>query len=309
MKAKELKKNIKLQDIIAFLGYDVIDVLGSISRVYVMHLKPSESVDEYTLDWINPTKANKQAIAENSKARVILVDKDIQYTESIRSQRKILIVVENPKLALLSIGNHFFVEKIEPGIHKTATIHAKADIGVNFHAGANVVVGNCTIGHDVTLHPNVVVHDGVVIGNHVTVKPMSVLGFEGFGYERDTNNNLVKFPQLGGLIINDHVDIGSGCCIDKGSLSDTIIGYNSKINSFSRIGHNVKIGKNVIIGGHVHVTGSTIIEDDVWVAPGVCFRGHQIVGKGSTLGIGAIVTKDVPPYETWVGNPARKTPK
>jgi UDP-3-O-[3-hydroxymyristoyl] glucosamine N-acyltransferase len=304
-----MKKKIALQEIIEFLGNEVIDVLGDIKGVFIRHLKPSESVDEDTLDWINPAKADKQMIAENSKARVMLTGNDIKYTKAMRQRQKIAIIVENPKLAILKIGNHFFVKKRTPGIHKSATIHPEAKFGDNFFAGANVVVGNCFIGHDVTLHPNVVIHDGVIIGNHVTVKPGAILGFDGFGYERDENSNLVKFPQLGKLVIHDHVDIGSGCCIDRGSLSHTIIGFNSKINNLCRIAHNVKIGKNVILAGNVNVSGSTVIEDDVWVAPGVCFRGHQRIGKGSTLGIGAIVIKDVPPHETWVGNPARKMEK
>ena len=304
-----MNKQIALQEILDFLCSDIIKVFGNLKGVYISHLKPSEAVDEDTLDWTNSINPDKQAIAENSKAKVILADEAVQYTSLIASQCKTLIIVKNPKMSLLKIGNHFFADRLSPGIHDSAVIHPLAEIGNNFYAGANVSVGNCKIGNNVNLHPNVVINDRVIIGNHVTIKPGAVLGFDGFGYERGENNNLIKFPQLGGLIIRDHVDIGSGCCIDKGSLSDTVIGFNSKINNLCRIAHNVVIGKNVVLAGHVNISGSTIIEDDVWVAPCVCLRGHQTIGRGATLGMGAVVTKDVPPGETWVGNPAKKMEK
>ncbi|HBN26920.1 MAG TPA: UDP-3-O-(3-hydroxymyristoyl)glucosamine N-acyltransferase, partial [Desulfobacteraceae bacterium] len=224
-------------------------------------------------------------------------------------QCKTLILVENPKLCLLKIGNRFFVDKITPGIHGSAVIHPLAETGKNLYAGANASIGKCILGDNVTIHPNLIIHDHVIIGNHVTIKSGAVLGFDGFGYERDKCNNLVKFPQLGRLIIHDHVDIGANVCIDKGSLSDTIIGFNSKINNLCHIAHNVVVGKNVVITGHVNISGSTTIEDDVWIAPHVTFRGHQKIGKGATLGMGAVVIKDVPPGETWIGNPAKKMEK
>lgn len=305
----KMNKQIALQEIIDFLGSDVIQVFGNLKDVYVKHLRPSETVDEDTLDWVNSIRPDKQIIAEKSKAKVIIADMGVRYTSPIASQSKTLILVENPKLCLLKIGNRFFVDKIKPGIHGSAVIHPLAEIGKNLHAGANVLIGECILGDEVTIYPNVVIHDYVIIGDRVTIKSSAVLGFDGFGYERDKCNNLVKFPQLGRLIIHDHVDIGANTCIDKGSLSDTIIGFNSKINNLCHIAHNVVVGKNVVITGHVNISGSTTIEDDVWIAPHVSLRGHQKIGKGATLGMGAVVTKDVPPGETWVGNPAKKIKK
>jgi len=304
-----MSKTVPITELLRFLGDEVISVQGNPDQVFINNLRASELIDENSLDWVNPIRKDNQTIAENSKARVILCGIGVTYTEKMASQGKVLIVVQNPKLALLKIGNHFFVETTTPEVHKTAVIHPQAFIGKSFYAGANVTVGRCRIGDHVKLYPNVVVHDGVVIGNHVTVKPGAVLGFDGFGYERDENRNWVKFPQIGGLIIHDHVEIGSGCCIDRGSLSDTIIGFNTKINNLCRIAHNVVIGGNVIIAGQVSISGSTTIEDDVWIAPGACFRGHQTIGRGATIGLGAVVLKDVPPGETWVGNPARKLEK
>ncbi len=303
---QKMNSQIALQEIIDFLGSDVIQVFGTVENVYVKHLKPIESADEETLDWVNSIKRHKQQIVENSKARVIFVDQDVQYTRAIQSQNKTLLLVSNPKLCLLKVGNHFFVESLKPCVHPTAYIHADAKFGENIYVGANASIGECIIGNEVIIYPNVVINDGVVIGNHVVIKSGAILGFDGFGYERDESNNLVKFPQLGKLIIHDSVEIGANTCIDKGALSNTIVGFNTKINNLCHIAHNVVIGKNVIITAQVNVSGSTTIEDDVWVAPHASFRGHQKIGQGATIGMGAVVTKDVPAGETWIGNPARK---
>ena len=300
---------ISVKEIIDFLGSDVIQVFGNIENVYVKHLKPIELVDEETLDWVNSIKENKQIIAENSKARVILADEEVQYTSTIQSQNKTLLIVLNPKLCIVKVGHQFFVEKLNPGIHPTAYIHPLAKTGENLYIGANSSIGECTIGNNAIIYPNVVINDKVIIGNYVTIKSGAILGFDGFGYERDESNNLIKFPQLGKLIIQDHVEIGSNTCIDKGSLSDTIIGFNTKINNLCHIAHNVIIGKNVIITAQVNISGSTTIEDDVWVAPNASLRGHQKIGRGAMIGMGAVVTKDVPSGETWLGNPARKLEK
>ena len=304
-----MDKHVAVKDIINFLGADIIRIDGNPENIYVKHLRPAESVDGETLDWINTTKKNKQQIAEHSKAHVLIADQEVEYTNQMQSQNKILIQVSDPKYTILKIGNHFFTEKIEPGIHKSAFIHPHAKLGQNVFIANNSSVGACKIGNDVKIYPNVVINDNVLIGNNVTIKAGAVLGFEGFGYERDEANNLMKFPQLGNLIIHDNVEIGANTCIDKGSLSDTIIGFNTKINNLCHIAHNVVIGKNVVITAQVNVSGSTIIEDDVWVAPNASFRGHQRIGKGATIGMGSVVTKDVPAGETWLGSPAKKVEK
>ncbi|MCK4823943.1 hypothetical protein KA005_49775, partial [bacterium] len=107
-------KIILVNELIEFLGSDVVQVFGNIENVYVQHLKPSESVDEATLDWIDSKKINKQIIAEDSKARVVLADTEVTYSSTIQSQNKILLLVSNPKLCLVKIAHQFFVEKLSP---------------------------------------------------------------------------------------------------------------------------------------------------------------------------------------------------
>jgi UDP-3-O-[3-hydroxymyristoyl] glucosamine N-acyltransferase len=304
-----MDNNINLTDIIRFLESDLITVHGDPDSVIVRYLRDPEHVDEYTLDWINPLKPDKQKIAETSKAKVIIADKEVVFSETLKNQGKVLLVVDNPKLAIAKVGNEFFVEKPIPGIHPSAIIHPDAQIGKNVYIGPNTVIENCTIGDDTIIDANVHIYSPVIIGKHCTVKSGAVLGGMGFGFEKDENGNLFRFPQIGNLFIGDYVEIGANTCIDRGALSDTVIGDHCKINNLCHIAHNNKIGKNVVITAQVNISGSNVIENDVWIAPNASIRGWLTIGKGATIGMGAVVTKDVPAGETWVGNPARKLEK
>jgi len=303
-----LIKQINLKAILTYLGNQVLGIDGcqedELYTLYIDNLADVQHVNENTLDWVNPTKENKQTIAQGSKAKVLLVDDTILPIEG-----KVLIRVNNPKLALAEIGNHFFVEKPEQGIHPTAIIHSEAKIGKDVIIGPYCVIGKASIGDYCVIDSNVRIYDSVVMGHHCDIKAGAVLGGAGFGYERDANGNKFRFPQIGSLIIGDYVEVGANTCIDRGALSDTIIGDYTKINNLCHIAHNNIIGKNVSITGCVNVSGGNVIDDDVWIAPNSSLRGYIHLGKGCTLGMGAVATKDIPAGETWVGNPARKLEK
>ena len=297
-------KKVSVREILSFLNESIIKVVGDYHDVFIDNLAEVERVNETTLDWINPSKPNKQAIAEGSKARVLFVDESVA-----RIEGKVLVYVKNPKVALAEVGNHFFVEHSVPNIHFTAIIDPKAKIGKNVTIGAYCVIGKAVIGDDCVLDSNVRVYDDTIMGKGCVVKAGAVLGGEGFGYERDANGNKFRFPQIGQLIMGDYVEVGANTCIDRGALADTIIGDYTKINNLCHIAHNNKIGRNVTITGCVTVSGSNIIDDDVWIAPHTSIRGWVHIGKGATAGMGAVVVKDIPEGETWVGNPAHKLEK
>ena len=297
-------KRVEIREIIALLGDKVISVDGTERDVYIDNLAEVERVNETTLDWINPSKVNKQEIAEKSSARVLLVDESVTPIKG-----KILIRVKNPKVALAEVGNHFFVEHPKPGIHPTAVIDAGAKIGNGVTIGAYCVIGKAIIGDDCVLDSNVRVYDDVVMGKGCVIKAGAVLGGAGFGYEKDAEGNKFRFPQIGQLIMGDYVEVGSNTCIDRGALADTVIGDYTKINNLCHIAHNNKIGRNVTITGCVNVSGSNIIDDNVWMAPNSSIRGWVHIEEGATVGMGAVVVKNIPAGETWVGNPAKKLEK
>ncbi len=299
-----IKKVIALEEILAFLGDKVMRVDGDSEGVFIDNLADVERVNEFTLDWINPSKINKQEIAEGSKARVLLVDDSITPIVG-----KVLIRVENPKIALAEVGNHFFVKRPKPGIHSTAIIDPEAQIGKNVTIGAYCVIGKSVIGDECVFDSNVRVYDDVMMGKCCVVKAGAVLGGAGFGYERDADGNKFRFPQIGKLVMGDYVEVGANTCIDRGALADTVIGDYTKINNLCHIAHNNKIGKNVTITGCVNMSGSNVIDDDVWIAPNASIRGWVHINEGAIVGMGAVVVKDIPANETWVGNPARKLEK
>lgn len=294
-------KRIELKDIITFLADDLISIKGDATVEYIDNLADFSNVNATTLDWINPQKGNKQLLAESSQARVLLVDNSIKAVSG-----KLLLVVPNPKVSLAKIGNHFFVPKCTNVIHPTAIISPEANIGDNVSIGPYCVIGNATIGDDCIIDSFVRITDFVKMGKRCVVKSGSVLGSEGFGFEKDEQGNRFRFPQIGDLIIGDDVEIGANTCIDRGALSDTIIGHHTKINNLCHIAHNNIIGNNVEITGCVNLSGGNVIEDNVWISPNVSLKGYLKIGEGAVLGMGAVVTKDVPAHEVWYGNPACK---
>lgn len=303
------KKRIELQTVIQLISNDIIKIHGNADNLYIDNIADAENVNETTLDWINPSKTNKQDIAEKSKAKVILADSSIDYSSELQTQKKILLVVDNPKFQLAKIGNHFFIEKITPFIHPSAIIDSQTKIGKDVYIGPYTVIGKSLIGNSCFIDSNVRIHDNVTLGNNCVVKSGAVLGGEGFGYEKDEYGNRFRFPQIGGLIIGNNVEIGSNTTIDRGALSNTVIRDYTKINNLCHIAHNNIIGKNVVITGCVNISGSNIIEDNVWISPNSSIRGWLTISEGATIGTGAVVTKNIPKGETWIGNPARKYEK
>lgn len=132
-----------------------------------------------------------------------------------------------------------------------------------------------------------------------------MIGADGFGYQRNESGELEKFPHLGGVVIEDNVEIGSNTCIDRGTLGDTIIREGSKIDNLVHIAHNVIVGRHAIVIAHSMVGGSVRIGDYAWVSPSACLRDVISIGDRSTVGLGAVVVKDVPDGGTVMGTPAR----
>ena len=295
-----ITKRIELSQLIAYLGEIVIRIVGDTTDAYIDNLADMARINEHSLDWINPAKDNKQQIAEVSKARILLVDEDVMPIKD-----KVLIVVKQPKVCLAQIGNHFFVEKPMPSIHPTAVVSPEASIGKDVYVGPYTVIGSATIGDGCIIDSNVRIHDCVTMGKNCHVKAGAVLGGAGFGFEKDENGNRFRFPQIGSLIMGDEVEVGSNTCIDRGALSDTIIGSHTKINNLCHIAHNNVIGENVEITGCVNVSGGSVIDDNVWLAPNSSLVGYIHIGEGSVLGMGAVAVKDIPAHEVWVGNPAK----
>lgn len=235
------------------------------------------------------------------------------------------IQVDNPQLAVKILIDHF--RPPHPlsfqGIHESAVIHSSAKIGEKVTIGPNTVIGShciigdnaiiegnvnigqdCSLGHDTHLYPNITVYDRTTIGANCIVHSGTVLGSDGYGFTQEDGIHR-KIRQVGAVRIEDDVEIGSNCSIDRATLGETVIGQGSKLDNLVQIGHNVKIGKGCLIVAQVGISGSTQLGDYVVVGGQVGLAGHLKIGDQVTIASKSGVTKDIEGHETVSGFPAQ----
>ena len=192
--------------------------------------------------------------------------------------------------------------------------------GQNILIGKNVKIGsNCSIGHNTIIESNVVIGDNCSIGsnviirntlikNNVSILDGSVIGKKGFGFFPSKNGN-IRYPHIGIVIIEDNCEIGCGSTIDRGSLSNTIIGKNTFLDNQVHIAHNNKIGENCIIAGQVGFAGSSTLGNNVMIGGQAGISGHLKVGSNVQIGGGSGVIKDIPDNSKVMGYPAKNLKK
>lgn len=298
-------KRISIEEIIDCIGKEIVSIYGN-THGWIDNIADVNHVNSTTLDWVSSSKEDKQYITETSLAKVIIVDESVSYTDVLKELDKTLIVVKNPKKALAIVGNTFFVDNYQSGIHETSVVNSEADIANDVTIGPYSIIGRARIGRGTVIAGHARIYDNVVIGENCYFKEGIVIGGPGFGYETDEEGNHFRFPQIGGVIIGDYVDIGANTCVDRGSLSDTVIEDYAKIDNLCHIAHNVHIGKNAMVTACTEVSGSCRVGDNAWIGPNSSVRDWRSIGEASTIGIGANVVKDVPENEVWAGNPAKR---
>ena len=221
---------------------------------------------------------------------------------------KTVILVVDPKLAYAQLYNATKEEITEA--EKLGFISDTAVVASSAHVAQGAYVGpDCVVGENSVIGPNAVLVSKVFIGENVLIGPCSVIGGSGFGYLKDDSGKFVQFPQVGGVIIRNNVDIGANTCIDSGALGPTIIGADSKIDNLVHIAHNVEIGKRSLVIAGAVICGSVTVGEDAWIAPGAVIREHLSLGDGVFVGLGSVVTKNLEANERVYGNPARTIPK
>ena len=256
--------------------------------------------------------------AENSGASCVLT------SSSIRKSSKPLIRVKNPKLSFLMIYNVLRKSDTrEVFTHATAAVSKSARLGKNVWIGSgaaiedgvsigdhviiesnSVIKKNCEIGSFSHIYPNVTLYENTKLKNNVTIHSGAVIGSDGFGYVKE-GGKIYKFPQLGRVIIEEDVEIGANTTIDRGSLSDTVIGAGSKIDNLCQIAHNVKIGKNAIIAGMCGISGSSTIGNNVTMGGQAGIADNITIGENVQIGAKSAVISDVENNSVVWGIPAR----
>lgn len=300
------KKRVEISQLVEFLGNDLLRFDGKGNTTYVDNIPDPAHVTETSLDWVNSSKADKQMISESSKAKVLVVDPDVSYSEAMKEEGKTLLVVSKPRVSMAKIANQFFIECKTPGIHPSAVVDKDAKIDPSAYIGPGCVVGKAVIGAETVLMANVTVYDDVTIGERCLIQAGVVIGTDGLGCSRDENGLLIKFPHLGGVIMGNDIEVGANSQIAKGSFSDTLIEDGCKMNGLCFIAHNCHLEKNVWITGDTMLCGSVYVKKNTTIFSKVVVRDQRTIGEGVTIGMGAVVTKDVPDGETWFGSPADK---
>jgi UDP-3-O-[3-hydroxymyristoyl] glucosamine N-acyltransferase len=235
----------------------------------------------------------------NSAASFIIINKEVVIPEG-----KALLLVDNPFDAYCKIVNHFrpFEAAVKP-ISDTAVIGSNSFIYPNTFIGHQVRIGdNCII------HPNVTIMNHCVIGNNVIIQSGTVIGSDAFYYntKKDREVWYKKMPSCGRVVIEDDVEIGAGCTIDRGVSHDTRIGKGTRFDNLIHIGHDTVIGNNCLVAANVVIAGCVTIKDGVTIWGGVIVNKTLTIGANTVLLGRTGVTGDLVGNKTYWGTPARE---
>jgi len=191
--------------------------------------------------------------ALESAATIVLINKEVECPEG-----KALLVSDDPFRDFNKLSDYF-----KPFEASSYSISPSAKIGENTIIQPNTFIGhNVTIGKHCIIHSNVSIYDDAVIGDFVTIHAGSVLGANAF-YYKNRPEGFDRLKSSGRVVIEDHVDIGASCTIDRGVSGDTIIGAGSKLDNLIQVGHDTVIGKKCLIASQVGIAGCVVIEDEV----------------------------------------------
>lgn len=268
-----------------FIGADDFTVLG-MNEIHVV--EPGDIV------FVDHPKYYEKAL--NSKATIVLINKHVECPEG-----KALLISDDPFRDFNKLTNHF-----NPFQASKESISKSAVIGKN-----TIIQPNCFIGHDVTIgenctiHSNVSIYDGTIIGNNVTIHANTVLGANAFYYKKRPEG----FDRLisgGRVVIEDHVDIGASCTIDRGVTGSTLIGEGSKLDNLIQIGHDTVIGKKCLIASQVGIAGCVIVEDEVTIWGQVGCTSGITIGSKAVVHAQSGISKSLEGGKTYWGTPAQE---
>ncbi len=299
-----MKRKVQVKALIESLS-EQHRVLGSINR-YVRSAYSIDQADDDSICFCRSKGERALEMIRSSKAAVIVCSDGFEIPEE-DYQDKTLIQVTNPRLTYSRLLTRYFLHRPKPGIHPTAIIDEKARIGKKVHIGPYSYIGNCEIGEGVIIDSHVHIHDGTRIGKNVIIHPGVVIGTVTVAFERNDKGELEWFPQLGGVVIEDDVEIGANTHIARGPLqrSDTVIGKGTKVDVLVHIGHGVRIGRHCVVVCITSIFGRVKIGDFTFISSQVCIREGVNVGNRVLVGMGSIVTKDIPDNLVVIGSPAK----
>ena len=305
---------LKYRDILKCLSLENDENNQDLNIVDIKDLQNSKS-NEITFFHSKKYKT----LANNTKASFCITTKNLQ-NELPKSC--IPIIVDNVLVSTSMVTSKFYPDSINDDFDNTVEeinktkFNDKVVFGKNVLLGKKVSIGsNCMIGHNTVIEKNVTIGNNCSIGsnviirntiikNNVRILDNCVIGKHGFGFFPKDKKNL-RYPHMGIVLIEDDCEIGCGSTIDRGSMSNTIIGKNTYLDNQIHIAHNVKIGENSIIAGQVGIAGSSIIGKNVKIGGQAGISGHLKIGNNVEIAGGSGVIKDIPDNSKVMGYPAK----
>ena len=302
---------------------EVADLVGGIvdgdKKSTITKLSKIENGESKSLSFLGNPKYNEYVY--KSKASIIIVDKGFKLKHPITST---LIRVDNPKIAFSVLLDHFNGENLSKnGIDSSSYLDSSVKYGSNLYLGKfSIVEKDVKIGENVKIHPQVYVGESVEISDNCIIYPgvkiyrntkigknciihsSSVIGSDGFGFNFDSKGNTLKVNQNGNVIIEDDVEIGANCTVDRATLGSTLIKSGAKLDNLVQIAHNVIIGKNTCLAAQVGVAGSTIIGDNCLIGGQAGIAGHLKIGDRVQMQAKSGVLKNIKSDSVIMGYPA-----
>ena len=292
----------------------------------VLALAPAGEGGAGTLIFVDGKR--NAALLEGVEAAALLCTEDVASRALARAGMAVL-VSRRPQQDFAAVGRLLFPTAVRPapltgetGVSGAAHVHAEAEIEPGAIVEAGAVIGpHAAIGSGTVIAPNAVVgagcrvgRDGYVgpgaslqnalVGNMVVIHGGARIGQDGFGFVAGRAGP-EKVPQIGRVVIQDDVEIGANTTVDRGALSDTVIGEATKIDNLVQIAHNVRIGRGCLIAGQCGISGSVTLGDGVMLGGSVGLADHLTVGSGAAIAARSGVMHDVPAGQRWAGAPAR----
>lgn len=264
------EKPVAVSWIAEFIGAKIIgNIDGQATGINEIH-----KVEGGDIVFVDHPKYYESCI--NSAATFIIINKEMDFPKG-----KALLIVDDPFEAYLKLVNHF--RPFDPSMKMFSET---SKVGKGTVTMPNGYIGNhVTIGDHCIIHPNVTILDHCIIGDHVIIQAGTVIGSDAFYYNKKTNRDIhyKKMNSCGRVVIENFVEIGAGCTIDRGVSGDTLIGAGTKIDNLVHIGHDTIVGRNCLFAAQVGIAGATTIEDEV------ILWGQVGVSKTITIGKGAVL--------------------
>jgi len=240
------------------------------------------------------------AAINNAADSGILVITVADFASAIAAPRAI---TSHPRSLYARIVRALFPDRF---VMQSEAIHPTARIAPSVQLSPGVVIGaNCTIGEGTVLYPNVVLSNNVRIGAQCVIKSGTVIGQPGFGIYQDENGMPQHFPHVAGVVIGDHVELGSLNTVVGGTIHPTLVEDYVKTDDHVHIAHNCRIGTRTLLTACAELSGSVRLGADCWIGPNSSVRDGIEIGERCFVGIGSVVTKSIPPDMLAYGVPAR----